>query len=310
MRVRVCARCAERRGGSLTPLATLLLTETKNQWARDDPAFVVVTCALVAAAACAYCAAYAAHRATVAWTWPERDAHKRTPLCVPSRFAESFAHSLLTVVSAVLVDYLLLGVVLATSGWCVSRRAREAARSCQLLVLTQRPCLVLRRLLSNRYLRTMATLSHSVEQRVEWFVATQLLASRRVAYLLTECEWLPVLFAGCMRLMCIATRTSRFSLRCTVRHAAPIPSCHIGVWHSLTLLGLRRRVPFTPPTVVQYFLSPLLLAPGFISVVLSNTLYGAALSYYHYTQFLGYNGACLWCACCVLAVPHWAGAST
>jgi hypothetical protein len=42
---------------------------------------------------------------------------------------------------------------------------------------------------------------------------------------------------------------------------------------------------------VQYFLSPLLLAPGFISVVLSNTLYAAALSYYHYTQFLGYNGA-------------------
>jgi hypothetical protein len=35
----------------------------------------------------------------------------------------------------------------------------------------------------------------------------------------------------------------------------------------------------------------LLLAPGFISVVLSNTLYGAALCYYHYTQFLGYNGA-------------------
>jgi hypothetical protein len=34
-------------------------------------------------------------------------------------FAESFTHTLLTVTSAVLVDYLLLGVVLATSGWCV-----------------------------------------------------------------------------------------------------------------------------------------------------------------------------------------------
>ena len=43
--------------------------------------------------------------------------------------------------------------------------------------------------------------------------------------------------------------------------------------------------------MVQYFLCPLLLAPGFISVVLSNTLYSAALCYYHYTQFLGYNGA-------------------
>ena len=31
-------------------------TETKNQWARDDPAFVVITCGLVAVAAFAYCA--------------------------------------------------------------------------------------------------------------------------------------------------------------------------------------------------------------------------------------------------------------
>lgn len=29
--------------------------QTKNQWARDDPAFVVVLCMLVAAAASAYC---------------------------------------------------------------------------------------------------------------------------------------------------------------------------------------------------------------------------------------------------------------
>lgn len=45
---------------------------------------------------------------------------------------------------------------------------------------------------------------------------------------------------------------------------------------------------------MQFFLCPLLLAPGFISVVLSNTLYSAALCYYHYTQFLGYNGALSW----------------
>ena len=32
--------------------------ETKNQWARDDPAFVVITCGLLVAAASAYCAAY------------------------------------------------------------------------------------------------------------------------------------------------------------------------------------------------------------------------------------------------------------
>ncbi len=54
-------------------------------------------------------------------------------------------------------------------------------------------------------------------------------------------------------------------------------------------------------TVVQYFLSPLLLAPGFLPVLLSNALYGAALSYYHYTQFLGYNGNALaWHACTAL----------
>lgn len=43
--------------------------------------------------------------------------------------------------------------------------------------------------------------------------------------------------------------------------------------------------------MVQFFLSPLLLAPGFLPVVLSNLLFAASLSYYHYTQFLGYNGA-------------------
>ena len=39
----------------------------------------------------------------------------------------------------------------------------------------------------------------------------------------------------------------------------------------------------------QFFLSPLLLAHGPLSVVLSNLLYAASLAYYHYTQFLGYS---------------------
>ena len=43
--------------------------------------------------------------------------------------------------------------------------------------------------------------------------------------------------------------------------------------------------------VVQFFLSPLLLARGYLGVVLSNLLYAGSLSYYHYTQFLGYSGA-------------------
>mmetsp|Transcript_12831 Transcript_12831/g.42345 ORF Transcript_12831/g.42345 Transcript_12831/m.42345 type:complete len:255 (-) Transcript_12831:1013-1777(-) len=90
--------------------------QTKNQWARDDPAFVVLTCLLIAIAASAYCIA----------------------------FGSSLAHSVLTVVSAVLVDYLLFGAVLATAGW----------------------------LLANRYLRTASGgHSHAVEQQVEWLYA-------------------------------------------------------------------------------------------------------------------------------------------
>lgn len=35
----------------------LLVSETKNQWARDDPAFVVICSLLLVVAAMAYCAA-------------------------------------------------------------------------------------------------------------------------------------------------------------------------------------------------------------------------------------------------------------
>ncbi|XP_048492728.1 uncharacterized protein LOC104904945 isoform X2 [Beta vulgaris subsp. vulgaris] len=41
--------------------------------------------------------------------------------------------------------------------------------------------------------------------------------------------------------------------------------------------------------VVHYFLSPLLLAHGFIPVLLSNLLFMVAVSYYHYLNFLGYD---------------------
>jgi len=45
------------------------------------------------------------------------------------------------------------------------------------------------------------------------------------------------------------------------------------------------------PAVVQYFLSPLLLAPGSIlAVLLSNGLFLTAFTYYHYLNFLGYDG--------------------
>ena len=97
--------------------------ETKNQWARDDPAFVVITCALVAAAACAYCAACVTRDAAQ---------YAGADTSAARSFAESFTHTVLTVTSAVLVDYLLLGVVLATSGWCDVRSAlRRAATHAQ-----------------------------------------------------------------------------------------------------------------------------------------------------------------------------------
>ncbi|PNH03270.1 Protein unc-50 [Tetrabaena socialis] len=63
--------------------------QTKNQWARDDPAFIVVCCALVACASLAYCVT----------------------------FGDTVWHTLMTVLSAVLVDFLVLGVAVATACW-------------------------------------------------------------------------------------------------------------------------------------------------------------------------------------------------
>lgn len=42
--------------------------------------------------------------------------------------------------------------------------------------------------------------------------------------------------------------------------------------------------------VMHYFLSPLLIAHGFIPVLLSNLLFMVAVSSYHYLNFLGYDG--------------------
>jgi len=88
--------------------------QTKNQWARDDPAMVVVLSGLVAAAALAYCAALGGGVLGTLWA----------------------------VLNAVLVDFLLGGMAIATACW----------------------------FLANRYLRT-AGHSHAVEQSVEWMYA-------------------------------------------------------------------------------------------------------------------------------------------
>lgn len=63
--------------------------QTKNQWARDDPAFVVICSLLVMIASTAYCITY----------------------------GDTFWHSVLTILSAAVVDFLLVGFAIATVGW-------------------------------------------------------------------------------------------------------------------------------------------------------------------------------------------------
>lgn len=63
--------------------------QTKNQWARDDPAFAVACALLLAGVAAAFCAT----------------------------FASSLWRAALGVASAVVVDFLLLGVAIASACW-------------------------------------------------------------------------------------------------------------------------------------------------------------------------------------------------
>ena len=41
------------------------------------------------------------------------------PRLTPRRFSDGLWHSVLTVLSAVVVDFLLVGMAIATAGWCV-----------------------------------------------------------------------------------------------------------------------------------------------------------------------------------------------
>jgi len=66
--------------------------QTKNFWARDDPAFILVMCSLIVMTSVAYCVA----------------------------FSDTIWHALLTVFSVVTIDFFLLGCATATAGWLVS----------------------------------------------------------------------------------------------------------------------------------------------------------------------------------------------
>ena len=105
-----------------------------------------------------------------------------------------------------------------------------------------------------------------------------------------------------MRSTCTAIRTSRSSSSCAPRPLAPCdqaPAALVLTQRSQSstpaILGRSLADAESNGTlesnryVLQYFLCPLLLRPGFFATVLSNALYGCSFSYYHYTQFLGYS---------------------
>lgn len=94
---------------------TKLHKQTKNQWARDDPAFVVVLACMVAMASLAYAIAF---QVSSVWQYVR------------------------IVISAILFDFLLVGIVVASASWWFA----------------------------NARLRVPPTV-HNVEQRVEWLYA-------------------------------------------------------------------------------------------------------------------------------------------
>lgn len=146
--------------------------QTKNQWARDDPAFIVICILLLAVSAVAYSAAY----------------------------DHSTGHAVFVVLSVTCVHFLLAGAIVATFGWFVT----------------------------NNYLREETSNSHVVEQRVEWLYA--------------------------------------FDVHCN----SFFPM-------------------FIVLYVIHFFISPLLVAHGFVPLLLSNLIFTVAISYYHYLNFLGYD---------------------
>lgn len=270
--------------------------ETKNHWARDDPAFVVICSALVAAVTLAYCLACVtgANRRLCFLVGAAKLALQR-PSCsltllrvlppLSRSFSHSFGRSLLTIVSAVAVDFLAVGAAIATAGWA----------------------------LSNRFLHRKNQHSHAVEQSVEWWAARlsalsltlpcnpRLVASTNAAQVLTA--WLrqqtlsaPVP-AGCMRLTCTATPSSPCSC-CSTCCSWPCARC---CSCSASSRGCSPRV------------RPLLLAHlhaarceqnsrAFVHFSCANAvhqtdpthlcpaaLYAAGSSYYWYLTFLGYS---------------------
>jgi hypothetical protein len=70
------------------------VTETKNQWARDDPAFVAILILFMGVASLAYAIAFQ---------------------------SDSFFGIIRTMVWSICVDFLLLGALIASVTWCERR---------------------------------------------------------------------------------------------------------------------------------------------------------------------------------------------
>ena len=153
--------------------APLLLAETKNQWARDDPAFVAILLVFLCVASLAFIVTFKAYGV--------------------GRVFRLF-------LGTVFVDFLAVGVLVASGCWFVC----------------------------NRYLRIRQPSHHSVEQTVELLYAFDV---------------------------------------------------HCNAFFPLFLMLY----------VLQLYLLPLLLRPGFVASLVADTLYASALSYYCYITFLGYN---------------------
>ena len=85
--------------------------QTKNQWARDDPAFVVVCAAFQAIAATAYCVTYGAVtccHAIAAALHPQRNQRAA---------GLGFFDAVYSIFSAVFIDFLTVGALVATATW-------------------------------------------------------------------------------------------------------------------------------------------------------------------------------------------------
>ncbi|KAF6161997.1 hypothetical protein GIB67_021918 [Kingdonia uniflora] len=81
--------CINKLCNAATSIPNTTNVKTKNQWARDDPAFVVICSLLLIVATSAYCAAY----------------------------DHSVAHTVFTVISVLFIHFLVTGVILATCCW-------------------------------------------------------------------------------------------------------------------------------------------------------------------------------------------------